>query len=164
MLTRFSELTCLHYGDICSLGAAKRVIPFETMRPSPTDKKQSPAKYYGAIAFGRNVFLRCHTDEDYTYSVIQVHLEGRDSYSIEEDVIVYFCLTTIGIAVALRPGDFFLFNAKIPHSISSRCQKTQNVLCVSSYLKTAVVGLNNNELPLTKEQKVCHKRYQKKLV
>ena len=147
-----------------SLGASKRVNPYETMRPSPTDKKQSLAKYYGAIAFGRNVFLRCHTDQDYTYSIIQVHLEDRDSYSIEEDVIVYFCLTTVGVAVALRPGDFFLFNAKIPHSISSRCKKTQHVLCVSSYLKTAVVGQNDNELDLTKDQKVCLKRYQKNLV
>jgi hypothetical protein len=136
-----------------SLEAAMRVNPYETMMPSPTDEKQSPAKYYGAIAFGRNVFLRCHTDEDYTYSIIQVHLEGRDLYSIEENVVVYFCLPTIGIAVALRPGDFLLFNATIPHGISSRCENSDTVISVSSYLKTAVVGQNNNGLPLTEEQK-----------
>ena len=147
------------HSNLHHLRAARDVVPFKTMQPSPHDKKQSPAKYFGAIAFGRNVFLRCHKDQDYTYSIIQVHLGGRDVYSIDEEVVVYFCLPTQGIAVTLRPSDFLLFNATIPHCISSRCRNNDTVLSVSSYLKTAVVGLNNNGLELLNVQKVLLRRY-----
>ncbi len=92
----------------------KEVISFPTMCQSSSDEKQTSAKYYGAIAFGRNVHLRCHTDQDYMMSVIQIHLDGRDSYSIDEKVVAYFCFPTLGIAVALRPGDFLLFNPTVP--------------------------------------------------
>jgi hypothetical protein len=139
--------------------AARSAVRFPTMHPSSTDKKQTPAKYYGAIAFGCNVFLRCHTDQDYTYSVVQVHLEVVQPYSAGDSIVAYFCFPTRGIAVALRPGDFLLFNPKIPHCISSRCRKEDTVLSVSSYLKTSVVGLNNNQLELTSEQEILLKRY-----
>ncbi len=46
--------------------------------------------------------------------------------------------------VALRPGDFLLFNPQEPHSISSRCCAGDEVFCISSYLKTGVVGDNDN--------------------
>jgi hypothetical protein len=32
------------------------------------------------LAFGCNVFLRCHTNEDFTMSMAQVHLKGMDQY------------------------------------------------------------------------------------
>lgn len=143
-----ADHTVLH-----QIEAAKRAVQFETIQPSPNDPKQTSGKYYGAIAFGRNLFLRCHTDQDYAYSMIQVHLEGSDSYSLDDQVVTYFCFPTLGIAIALRPGDFLLFNATIPHSISSRCRNDSNVISVSSYLKTAVVGLNNNSIPLSEDQK-----------
>ncbi len=139
--------------------AASDAISFPTMCPSSSDKKQTRSKYFGAIAFGRNVHLRCHTDHDYLYSVIQIHLEGRDSYSINEKVVAYFCFPTLGIAVALRPGDFLLFNPTIPHCISSRCRNKDNVISVSSYLKTAVVGMNDNSIKLSDEQKKLHNEY-----
>jgi hypothetical protein len=71
---------------------------------------------------------------------------------LDDDVVVYFCFPTIGVAVPLRPGDYLLFNARIPHCISSRCKFEDEVMCTSTYLKTAIVGMNNNSLPLTDEQ------------
>jgi hypothetical protein len=56
------------------------------------------------------------------------------------------------VAVPLRPGDYLLFNARIPHCISSRCKFEDEILCTSTYLKTAIVGMNNNDLPLTQLQ------------
>ncbi len=55
-----------------------------------------------------------------------------------------FAFPRVGVAVALRPGDFFLFNPNEPHSISSCCSKEDDIFIISSYLKTAVVGLNDN--------------------
>ncbi len=73
--------------------------------------------------------------------------------------MAYFCFPTLGIAVALRPGDFFLFNPTIPHCLSSRCRNDDNVISVSSYLKTAVVGLNDNSLPLSDDQEALRYMY-----
>ena len=56
------------------------------------------------------------------------------------------------MAVPLRPGDYLLFNARIPHCISSRCKFEDEILCTSTYLKTAIDGMNNNDLPHTQLQ------------
>ena len=94
-------------------------------------------------------------------SIAQVHLKGKDKYEFHDDVVVYFCFPTLGVAVPLCPCDFLLFNALMPHCISSRCKQTDNIYCVSMYLKSAIVRTNNNLLPLTTKQAILSKRYQK---
>ena len=98
------------------------------------------------------IFLRCHTDADFTFSIVHVLLKGKSKYLPGDDVVTYFCFPTIGVAVPLRPGGYLLFNAKLPHCISSRCKFEDEILCTLTYLKTAIVGMNNNNLPLTQEQ------------
>jgi hypothetical protein len=71
------------------------------------------------MAFGSNVFLRCHTDSDFTISISQVFIKGRNSYEVDDEIVVYFCFPTLGVAVSLQPGDFLMFNALISHCISS---------------------------------------------
>jgi hypothetical protein len=123
----------------------KKGVPFKTMNiPSCKSKSVTLLKYYGGLAFGCNVFLLCHTDLDYTMSISQVHPKGKDKYELHNDVVVYFCFPTLGCAFPLRPGDFLLFNALIPHCISSRCKQTDNIYCMSMYLKSAIVGMNNH--------------------
>jgi hypothetical protein len=92
---------------------AKQVIPFKTMNMSSC-KKSSSLKYHGGLAFGCNLFLRCHTDDDFTMSMAQIHLKGKDQYTLADDVVVYFCFPTWGVAAPLQPSDFLLFNAQIP--------------------------------------------------
>jgi hypothetical protein len=94
-------------------------------------------------------------------SIAQVHLKGKDKYEFHDDVVVYFCFPTLGVAVPLRPGDFLLFNTLIPHCILSLCKQTDNIYCASMYLKSAIVGMNNNLMPLTTYQAILSKRYQK---
>jgi len=76
-------------------------------------------------------------------SIVQVHIDN--SYQVDDRIVCYFAFPRIGIAVALRPGDFLLFNPQEPHSISSRCRAEDELFAVSYYLKTAVVGLNDNK-------------------
>ncbi len=97
--------------------------------------EKTNAQFFGGIAFGTNVFLCCHTDADFTFSIIQVFLKGKSQYQPEEDVLVYFCFPTIGVAVPLRPGDYLLFNTRIPHCISSRCKFEDEIIVTSIYLK-----------------------------
>jgi hypothetical protein len=129
---------------------AKKAVPFKTF--TTTDPQHGSAKFFGGIAFGSNVFLRCHTDQDFTMSISQVFLKGKLHYAVDDDVIVYFCFPTLGVSVPLRPGDYLLFNPLIPHCISSRCKYDDDIMCVSMYLKTAIVGMNDNSLELTPSQ------------
>jgi hypothetical protein len=65
-------------------------------------------------------------------------------YQNDDWIICYFAFPQIGIAVALQPGDILMFNPQETHCISLRCNKDDNIYCISSYLKTQVVGLNAN--------------------
>ena len=134
---------------ISNLFHARKLVPFNTFTSATTNYE---ADYFGSIGYGTNVFLRCHTDQDFTMSIIQVLLKGRTRYNLDDDIIVHFCLPTIGVAIPLRPGDYLLFNPKLPHCLSSRCAFEDEVISTSTYLKTAIVGMNNNDSPLTKEQ------------
>jgi hypothetical protein len=59
------------------------------------------SKYYGGIAYGCNVFLHCHTNAGFTTSISQDLLKGRNRKEIEDEVVVYFCFPTLGVAVPL---------------------------------------------------------------
>ena len=119
---------------------AKNTVPFKTMSLSNSTK--SSCKYYGGLAFGCNVFLWCHTDKDFTMSIVQVFVNGKETYHIDNSVVVYFCFPTLGVAVPLRPGDYLMFNSLVPHCISSRCNNRNDVFVLSMYMKTSVVGMN----------------------
>jgi hypothetical protein len=137
---------------------AKQVVPFKTMT-MPGSSQKSMLKYYGALAFGCNVFLRCHTDSDFTMSIAQIHLKGKATYELDDDIVVYFCFPTLGVAVPMRPGDLLLFNSLIPHCLSSRCRQDDKIYSLATYLKTSVVGMNNNQLPVSSNQSFLAERY-----
>jgi hypothetical protein len=137
---------------------AKQLVPLKTMK-IPSCNDYTPLKYYGSIGFVCNVFLRCHTDSDFTMSIASVHLKGKDQYKVDNDAVVYFCFPTLGDVVPLQPGDFLIFNSLIPHCVSSRCKQMDNVYIVAMYLKSSVVGSNNNQLPLDDKQTVFSKHY-----
>jgi hypothetical protein len=138
---------------------AKQLIPFKTMT-IPSCNDCTPLKYYGSIGFGCNVFLQCHTDSDFTISIVSIHIKGKDQYNVDNEPVVYFCFPTLGVAVSLHPGDFLIFNSLIPHCVSSRCKQSDDKYVVAMYLKSSVVGLNNNDLPLDVKQSILFKRYQ----
>jgi hypothetical protein len=100
-----------------------------------------------------------HTDADITMSIAQIFLKGKELYTDKDDVLVYFCFPTLGVAVPLRPGGFLLFNALILHCVSSGCRQDDSIICVSIYLKSAVIGMNNNDLSQTNKQAMLTKCY-----
>jgi hypothetical protein len=70
-LMQYAELSFESMADhqvLSHMHHAKQVVPFKTMTMS---SDPTPLKYYGALAFGCNVFLRCHTDDDFTMSMIR---------------------------------------------------------------------------------------------
>jgi hypothetical protein len=127
--------------------SARSRVHFKTMVPSPSSSSKKDARYYNGLGFGINVYLRSHIDADFTMSIVQAHIDNHD-YANDDKIICYFAFPRIGAAVALRPGDFLLFNPHEPHSVSSRCNREDDVYIISSYLKTAIVGLNDNSDPI----------------
>jgi hypothetical protein len=114
---------------------------------------------WASLACGLNYFLNSHTDEDFFYSLTTVvSVEGLmaeiDRYAMDAEVCNYFTFAEQGIAVALRPGDMLIFNPMYEHCLSSRTSAYGNkdVFCLSLYLKSAVVGKNDNGLPLTEKE------------
>jgi hypothetical protein len=129
------------------ISCARSRINFKTMGTSPSSSNKKHARYDNGLGFGINVHLRTHTDGDFTMSIVQATIDNHD-YVIDDKVICYFAFPRIGVAVALHPGDFLLFNPREPHSISSRCRREDDIYIISYYLKTAVVGLNDNSNPI----------------
>jgi hypothetical protein len=141
---------------IVHIREARKLVPWEGIHGAGEDSSSS--SIYNGIAFGVNVFLRAHVDDDFTYSVIQVHVDNMD-YSVDDEVVCYFCFPRLGVAVPLRPGDFLLVNALEYHCLSSRCNDELNLFAVSSYLKTAVVGGNDNSVSLSTDEVKCMSMY-----
>ena len=80
---------------------------------------------------------------------------SNGKYVMDQPIATYFVFPEIGIAVGLRPGDQLLFNPLFYHCVSTKnFQSYKNKLYVTSfYLKTAIVGGNNNSIPINEEQK-----------
>lgn len=134
---------------------AKKLVGFCSL-PRQEGSDFSPASIFGSVAFGRNVYLNAHTDEDFVPSIVAVHCplpDGKKTYELDDDVVCYFVFPRYGMAVPLRPGDILIFNPKEYHCVSSRVSDEDDFYCLSLYLKSAVVGLHDNSLPLTDEQK-----------
>ncbi len=127
---------------------ASKLVDWE--KPQSTSGKKN-GNVFNGVAFGMNVYLRAHIDHDFTYSVIQAHVE-RPVYGVKDEVVCYFCFPKHGIAVPLRPGDFLLINALEYHCVSSRCRSDDDVFVLSCYLKTAVVGGNDNKRELNEKE------------
>lgn len=113
----------------------------------------SSSPIWGSLACGKNYYLNSHVDDDFFYSLTTVASERGirddiDRYNIDADICNFFTFAEQGIAVALRPGDMLIFNPLYQHCLSSRTldYEADDVFCISLYLKTAVVGQNDNSV------------------
>ena len=156
------EKVYFKYADTHHIGRivhARSAVPYKTMstRNCNEDNADEEIPYdnkceiFSSMAVGKNVHLRCHVDNDFTHSVVTVHVKGK-KYLPNDSIVSYFCFPRLGMAVALRPGDMLIFNPCEEHAISSRCDNREQTYSISFYLKTAIVGLNNNNQQLTTHQ------------
>jgi hypothetical protein len=115
-----------------------------------SNTNQPASRIYGAFASGVNVYLNAHQDKDFTYCATSIHM--RDQYQPSQRIVAYFAFTKLGIAIPLRPGDVLFFNPLEEHCISSRCCNDDDIYCLSLYLKSDNIGLNDNSKELTPQQ------------
>ena len=83
------------------------------------------------------------------FSVFQCVVDDeKDCYEIESPVIQHFCFPSFGKAIAIRNGDVLLFNPTVYHCLSKKESLflNLNVFVNSFYLKSKIVGLNDNSI------------------
>ena len=139
----------------------KQLLGHKTMTATKGGEVVLESKIFNAITYTKNVHFSCHTDMDFTQLVITCYKQGHVC-DCNDDIVVYFCFPRIGIAVALRPGDILVFNPREHHSVSSRCTLDHDIYFTAMYLKSAVVSLNDNTIPLTSNQEKCFTYFKNK--
>jgi hypothetical protein len=127
-------------------------------QPGEDQPRYKSSRIYGAFASGINAYLNAHTDCDFIFGAVTIHME--EEYTLGQRVVAYFLFPRLGIAVPLRPGDVLFFNPQEPHCISSRVDNNDKIYCVSLYLKSDNLGLNDNSKPLTKDQEYYLGKYE----
>lgn len=111
---------------------------------------------FASLAMGKRIFLNCHQDEDAWYSAIVVFADPNCKDHQASNILAYMCFPEDGYALALRDGDCLCFHPMKPHAISSGAVQ-YDYRCLSFYVKSKLVGGNDNSKPLTKEQnKMLH--------
>ena len=78
-LMKCAETSFCSFVDHCvisHLHHVKKSVPFKTFSSTVDKSSALSSEFFGGIAFGTNVFLRCHTDVDFTISISQVFLKG----------------------------------------------------------------------------------------
>jgi hypothetical protein len=131
---------------------AKKMFPFKTF--PGRGGHDGACHAFSSIATALNVCLNSHTDNDSFYGVVtNLDADPLKFPQLDDDVALYFTFPTLGLAIALRPGDILVFNPAVYHSVSSRRNPNQDVWCTSLYTKNAVVGGNDNSQEISQIQK-----------
>ena len=121
--------------------------------------RMTAIRFLPALAISRNVALSMHTDHDAFLCVTAVYRRKdvknhtnrcgvqQSRFVYESEILKYFTFGC-GISVGMRSGDLLIFNPQEPHCISTNSDDCDDygVITTSHYLKTNVVGLNDNSL------------------
>ena len=119
---------------------AQDVVGWETLKST---------SLWSAISCSCNYYSAAHIDDDFFLSAFQVVADvGEVDYEFDSPVVTHFCFPTNGYAVAVRNGDVHLFNPTVYHCCSKKEKSFEknNVYLNSFYLKTNIVGLNDNRI------------------
>lgn len=126
-----------------------KFVKFGKQMVGCTDVSMGQDSVWSSAAMSYNYVSAAHVDDDCFLSAITVMVETSESeYTADSPVAVYFCIPECGKAIGLRPGDVIFFNPLYFHCISKRTKEYENkkVFVSSIYLKTAVVGGNDNRV------------------
>ena len=108
---------------------------------------------YGALAASVDLTSGSHWDPDFLVSMFNANVNMV--YTTDDEICQYFNFPEYGFCVAIRPGDWLLFNPLTHHCITRNTltYKGQHVHVSTCYLKTAHVSGNDKSVPLTELEK-----------
>jgi hypothetical protein len=104
------------------------------LSPSLTHKKL--ARYYNGLSFGINAYLRSHINWNFTMSIVQAHINNCDCQVM---IVSYVTL------LSQELEQLWHFGLVTFYYLIHRGDK---IFCISSFLKTGVIGLNDNSNPV----------------
>ena len=139
--------------SVSMLFNAKKLVQWPTM---------DSCRFYSSVAFGKNIYLPAHKDQDFTFSITSIHKRSAN-YDMDDSVLAYFCFPKISVAIPMKPGDVIIFNPQEYHCVSSRSNEDDVILCVSVYLKSAIVGGHDNGQILSPKVKNVLSLYKNKI-
>ena len=142
--------------EISRIRRAKTMIGFPSAGEySCLPTTSSRCSIFASLCFSVKSHSNVHVDNDMCQGLVVVHQPGI-SYEYCQEPLCYFCFPCLGVAVPLCPGDVIVFNPCEPHCLSSQVRPDNECYAVGMYLKTAIVGLNNNSIPLTPDQEIIY--------
>jgi hypothetical protein len=121
----------------------------KSARKSANWKQVGGQQIWSSLACEKDHCLNSHADANFFHSITTI--VSIDRCKLDAQVCSHFVFAEQGVAAALRPGDMPLFDPLHQHCLSSCTSEcaNQDMFCLSSCLKMAVVGKNDNTLPLT---------------
>ena len=138
--TEYVSKEYIQQGLLVGLQEAHKVIGWSTLDTS---------RIFSALSVSCDYYSPAHVDEDFFFSVFQCVVDDeKSSYEIESPIIQHFCFPSFGKAIAIRNGDVLLFNPTVYHCLSKKESSfmDSNVFVNSFYLKSKIVGLNDNRI------------------
>jgi hypothetical protein len=148
----------LPYGMVHCMKECKEMCNDNWRYEQLNKTETKPLLTWSSIATSCNYISPAHTDEDAFMSTLFVsHYKKKGNigenaqYELNQNIALYFCFPTAGVAVALRPGDVLLFNPIYYHCCSQKCEfyKTEDVFLTSLYMKNKQISNNDNKIGLT---------------
>lgn len=118
---------------------------------------------FGAVSVASDYHSSLHVDSDFFFSMLTVRSsfpatnalsDFSHNISSRPPIAQHFLFPTLGVAVALRPGDHLQFNPRIPHCCGNKLPfyEDATVFLSSMYMKTNITGKNDNNLPLSETE------------
>jgi hypothetical protein len=117
------------------------------------DIKKDENILWSSVATSYDYASATHTDNDFFLSMLTVTTSEHtisNQYAYDQPIALYFNFPELGLSVGLRPGDQLIFNPLYYHCVSTKnfAVYKNHVHVTSFYLKTAIVGGNNNKREL----------------
>ena len=118
-----------------------------------TNKKKKHS-IWASMACAINYYSAAHIDKDFFLSILSVNVDNEEELQEMSDVVTHFCIPFYGVSIALRDGDLLIFNPQIHHCAAHQeIGLNSDIILCSHYLKSLLVGGNNNDVELSEEQK-----------
>jgi hypothetical protein len=148
----------LPFGLLSALFTTKKMNNDNSCFGEHSNEQSMYSFIWSSIAMSFNYISQAHIDEDSFLSALVVNhrfsnLKTQNQYDLIMKNAAHFIFPTLGIAVALKPGDVLLFNPLVPHCVSQRTEyyKSEEVYLTSFYLKNKQISLNDNSIELSEE-------------
>jgi hypothetical protein len=150
--------TYLPYGMLHCMKECKKMCNDNCSYEKRMKTEMKPVLTWSSIATACNYISPAHTDEDAFMSTLFVshykkdgNICNNEQYELNQKIALYFCFPTVGVAVALRPGDVLLFNPIYYHCASQKCEfyNSEDVFLTSLYMKNKQISNNDNKIALS---------------